>query len=253
MPHSPSQRTPALVLAGVVTLVITAVLALPSPLLAGLLLAPAFLATAITGYLNFRWSPVLGAGASSATVLVAAVTALLIAVLPAAEMSFTSVLGVLLALFCAFCGLLGSGMLWLGRRTARSTSQQPRQFSPTAGDRMPADQMPYAHVAAEPSNSEWTAGATSTATTSRSLKEDALRVGAAAASGAGHAASAWRTGKAHTEPWRQRNARRREARAERRRSELSEQNRLKRAGEEAEIHKARLQQAKDYNRSRFRW
>lgn len=204
MTAPPSPRTPALVFVGMIALGIAVLLSLPSPFIAALLLVPAFVAAAITGYLNIKWSLVLGAAASMVAVAAALAALALIAMLPRVDMTVSAGFGIVCALLSGACGALGSVMLALGRRGSTST--------PTRGD----------------------------------LTADVRRAGAATV-------SAWRTGQERTAPWRRRRALRRAARAEENRLKAEERQRFQQGRENAEIHKARLQQARDYNRARSWW
>ncbi len=213
--YSSSARTPpGLILGGVVLLGVTAALSLPFPLLGGILLTPALLAAAVTGYLNRPSSHIIAVAASMAALLIALLSIILIFAQPSGDLVVLSVLHTFYGFFCAICALIGTTKLRLGRK-----------------QHMKADN----------------------GTPPPDLRTDLTRVGAAAVQGDRHAVAAWETYQRLSEPRRRRAAARAERR-ERRREEYRERLRLleaeKRARESDEIHKAQLRQAREYN-SRF--
>lgn len=206
-------RTPGLVLGGVVLLGVTAALSLPFPLLGGVLLTPALLAAAVTGYLNRPSARVIALAASVAALLIALLSSALIFAQPSGGRVVLSALHTFYGFVCAVCALAGTAMLWVGR-------QQPTRA--TNGNRP-------------------------------DVRTDLTRVGAAAAQGARHAGAAWDTYQRLSEPRRRRAAARAERRERRREEGRERQRQLdaaQRARESDEIHKAQLRQAREYN-SRF--
>lgn len=206
-------RTPGLVLGGAVLLGVTAALSLPFPLLGGILLTPALLAAAVTGYLNRPSSRVIALASSVAALLIALLSIMLIFAQPSGDLVVISALHTLYGFVCAVCALVGTAMLWLGR-------QQPTE--PTSGSRP-------------------------------DVRTDLTRVGTAAAQGARHAVAAWETYQRLSEPRRERAAARAETKARRQAAEREMRIRAQASElskEDKEIRKAQLRQAREYN-SRF--
>lgn len=221
---SPSPaRTPGIVLGGVVILGVTAVLSLPFPLLGGLLLTPALLGAAITGYLNRPSSRIIALTASSAALIIALLSIVLAFFQPSGVRVALSTLHTFYGLFCTAGAFTGTAMLWLGRRRTSAADDSARAGTGPAS---------AAHGARP------------------DVREDLTRVGSAAARGTQRAAMAWETYQRLSEPRRQRAVARAERRERRRADEREQRRRLeadKRGRESDEIHKAQLRQARAYN------
>lgn len=219
-------RTPGLVLGGVVILGVTAVFSLPFPLLGGLLLTPALLAAAITGYLDRPSSRAIALTASAAALVIALLSIVLAFFQPSGVRVVLSTLHTLYGLLCTAGAFTGTAMLWLGRREPPASDDSTKAHTGPVG---------AAHDARP------------------DVREDLTRVGAAAAHGTRRAVTAWETYQRLAEPRRQRAAARAARREKRREDEMENRRRLadgKRDRESDEIHKAQLRRAREYN-SRF--
>jgi hypothetical protein len=240
--HS-TPRTPAAVLVGVSALVLAALLSIPVPLFAGLLLCPAFIASAALGYLSRRWGPIVAAAVSSATLLLAATSVLRVFVQQTSDLALFAAAGSFIAFLSAVCGYAGAVSLWWGRRTKGATRAPAMPPAPTAGSprRFPSSPTPFRSPQDNPS----------APLQKDNLEDDAARVARAAATGARKAAAgtatAWRAYQRHAESARERA----DIRRQRREAEQQSREQAQRDREDDEMRRARLQQARDYNNNRF--
>lgn len=270
--HEPqAHQTPTAVLVGVGAFVVAALCALPAPFLLGIILTPAFTAIAVTSYLGKTWSTIAGAGASGLTALLALVSFGSAFGQPTVGMTVAVVLGSLVVLVSAALGFLGTGLIHFGRQ--RSSVHRPRDASTasTPWKRSHADFTDAPATAPKPATPPYPTAFHQNPDSSHpqqasdpgpDVDNDRQRVGRVASEGAYRLAkgslSAWQAHREHVTARRARAAER-EAQAQRSgkvpplRFTTQDMERRKRQKEDDEIRKARVTQARKYNRRNSSW
>lgn len=229
--------TPGPVLAGVVALGLAALLSVPSPFFTGLLLVPAFGASAVLGYRRVPWAGFLGLAASAAALLIALVAAVASISQPTAVSTLLAAFGALLVGLCALVGGVASGVLVMYRHRLARASDRP-SGSPQPPATYPSSPAPE-QDATQPARAS-----------SQRRDDDFRRVGRATATGAralaAGGAAAWRTQRRRAAAREERGAREAAARGPSYFSTRAMDVR-KRDREDAEIRKAQVAQARRYN------
>jgi hypothetical protein len=263
-PHN--HRTPSAVLFGVGALAAAAVCVIHAPFLLGIILAPAFIVVAVAGYLGKRWSTAAGAAVAALALLLALVSFGSIFDQPNAGMTVIAVLGSIAILAGAALGFLGTGLVLLGRRQAGNASSRsansapPWRNSSEAGLRDSRGAADGVFAAPCSGTSQFDSGQRPHPPTSvpdDNVKDDMSRVGQVATEGAYRLAkgslSAWQMHRDRVADRRARAAKR-EAQAQSSgyipplRFSTQDMERRKRQKEDEEIRKARVAQARKYNR-----